>query len=69
MKVAAIVLLCFVMLSVIYGCSTVWLNNQIQDIKPASSIEEIDFLKFLGIQSCQLQADAIDSPRPRIKGT
>ena len=68
MKVTAIVLLCFVMLSVIYGCSAVWLNCQIQD-KSNSSIEGINLLKFLGIQSCHLQADAIDSPRPRIKGT
>jgi hypothetical protein len=66
-KIAPIVLLCLVTLSVIYGCSVVWFNYQIQGTKHTSFTEGIDFLKSLGIPSSYLQADPIDSPRPSIK--
>jgi len=66
-KIGPIILLCLVTLSLIYGCSAVWLNYQIQDTKPTSFAEGIDFLRSLGTPSSYLQADPIDSPRPKIK--
>jgi len=66
-KIATIVLLCLVALSVIYGCSVVWLNYQ--GVNPTSFAEGTDFLKNLGTQYSWLSADPIDSPRPMFRLT
>jgi len=64
MKIAPIILVCLVTLSVIYGCSVALVTHQFQNTKPIPSIEGIDFLKSLGTPSYRLAADPIDSPRP-----